>query len=68
MILNIEIGLSSPPFGTNLFVMKGLAPPDTTMEEVYVAGLPFIALDILGIALIIAFPSIAMFLPNLMVQ
>jgi tripartite ATP-independent transporter DctM subunit len=68
MILNIEIGLSSPPFGTNLFVMKGLAPPDTTMEDVYLAGLPFIALDILGILLIIIFPAIAMYLPNLMVQ
>lgn len=66
MVLNIEIGLSTPPFGTNLFVMKALAPEGTTMEDIYLSGLPFNALECAAMAVIIAFPPIALFLPSLM--
>ncbi len=64
-LLNIETGLLTPPFGLNLFVMKGVAPPDTTMEDVYLAALPFVVLNIVVIGLLIAFPIVSLWLPNL---
>ncbi len=66
MMLNIEIAIISPPFGTSLFAMKGVAPPDTTMGDIYRAALPFVGLDLLTMALIIAFPAIALWLPGIM--
>jgi tripartite ATP-independent transporter DctM subunit len=64
MLLALEIGYTTPPFGLLLFVMKGVAPPGTTMRDIYLAGLPFIVCVFLLIALIIAFPPIATWLPQ----
>jgi len=64
-LLNIEMGLMSPPFGMSLFVMKGVAPLDTTMGDIYKAALPFLYLDVIAMALIIVFPSIALWLPSI---
>jgi TRAP-type mannitol/chloroaromatic compound transport system permease large subunit len=66
MLINIEIALTTPPFGLICFVMKGVAPPDTTMSDVYKAAIPFIICDIIALALLILFPGIVTFLPNLM--
>jgi tripartite ATP-independent transporter DctM subunit len=65
MLLALEIGYTTPPFGLLLFVLKGVAPPGTTMRDIYLAGTPFIACVLLLIALIIVFPPIATWLPNL---
>ncbi len=65
-LLNIEMAMTTPPYGTSLFVMKSVAPPDTTMGDVVRAALPFIYCDAVAIALIIAFPGIALWLPGLM--
>ncbi|UCC66301.1 MAG: TRAP transporter large permease subunit [Deltaproteobacteria bacterium] len=66
MLINMEMATTSPPFGLVLFVMKGVAPPDTTMGDIYRAGLPFLACDAVAMGLIMAFPSLALFLPGLM--
>jgi tripartite ATP-independent transporter DctM subunit len=66
MLMNIEIATISPPFGLALFVMKGVAPSGTTMSDVYHAALPFIGIIIVSMGLVIAFPSLALFLPRLM--
>ena len=47
MLLALEIGYTTPPFGLLLFVMKGVAPPGTTMMDVYKAAAPFIACSLL---------------------
>ena len=65
-LLNIEMAGTSPPFGLGLFVMKGVAPPDTTMEDIYRAALPFLGCDLIVMALIIAFPTLTLWLPGLM--
>ena len=65
-LLNLEMAVTTPPFGVALFVMKGVAPPDTTMGDIYKAGLPFLGCDAIAMALIIAFPVIALWLPALM--
>ena len=66
MLLNLEIAFTSPPFGLLLFVMKGVAPPDTSMGDIYRAALPFIFCDLVAITLIMIFPGIAVWLPGLM--
>ncbi|MEK6245313.1 MAG: TRAP transporter large permease subunit [Pseudomonadota bacterium] len=65
MLLALEIGYTTPPFGLLLFVMKGVAPPGTTMRDIYLAGMPFIACVMLLIALIIVFPPLATWLPGI---
>ncbi|MFC2068055.1 TRAP transporter large permease subunit [Chloroflexota bacterium] len=64
LLLCIETGVTSPPFGTTLFVMKAVAPPNTTMGDVYRAALPFIGCDLIALVLIINFPTIALWLPG----
>lgn len=61
-LLNLEIATTSPPFGMSLFVMKGVAPADTKMMEIYTAALPFIGLDLVVMALMITFPGIVLWL------
>ena len=66
MLLNLEMAMSTPPFGILLFVMKGVAPPNTTMGEIISAALPFLLCDLIVMIIVIAVPSIVMFLPALM--
>jgi tripartite ATP-independent transporter DctM subunit len=64
-LLNMEMGSTTPPFGLSLFVMKGVAPPDTTMGDIYKAALPFLGLDLIVLVLIMFIPSLALWLPSL---
>ena len=65
MLLALEISFTTPPFGLLLFVMKGVAPSDTTMRQIYTAAIPFIGCSLLLVALLIAFPPLALWLPGL---
>ncbi len=65
ILLALEISFTTPPFGLLLFVMKGVSPPGTTMREIYMAAIPFMACAMLVVALLILFPQIALFLPGL---
>jgi tripartite ATP-independent transporter DctM subunit len=67
VLISLEIAFTSPPFGALLFVMKGVAPPDTTMGDIYQATIPFILCDIIAMSLIMAFPAIAVWLPELVI-
>ncbi len=64
--LNIEMATTSPPFGVCLFVMKSIAPPDTTMGDIYRAVIPFLICDLIIMGLMMAFPQISLWLPGLM--
>jgi TRAP-type C4-dicarboxylate transport system permease large subunit len=64
-LINMEVGLKTPPFGFCLFVMKGVAPPGTTMGDIIKASVPFILADFFVMALIVIFPQIALWLPSL---
>lgn len=66
VLLNMEMSSVTPPIGMMLFVMKGVAPKGTTMAEVYMAGLPFLVCDLIAMALIMVFPALVMWLPNMM--
>ncbi len=63
--MNIQIYMLSPPFGPACFYLKSVAPKDVTLQEIFLAVLPFIGLQMIGLALVIAFPHIALWLPGL---
>ena len=65
-LLTLEMGATSPPFGLSLFVMKGVAPPGTTMGDTYRAAIPFLLCDLVVVVLLLTLPIIALWLPNLM--
>lgn len=65
MLINLELAMLSPPFGMLLFVMKGVAPPDVTMGDIWKSALPFIICDLAAMVLITIFPAIATWLPYL---
>ncbi len=65
-LLNIECAFITPPFGMNLFVMKGVAPADTTMTDIYSAATPMVLINCLTMALMLAFPSIVLWPVKLM--
>jgi len=66
VMLCTEIATTSPPFGSSLYIMKAVAPSDTTMGDVFKAAWPFIYCDLLVLVLLIAFPAISLWLPSLM--
>ncbi|WP_027965560.1 TRAP transporter large permease [Halomonas halocynthiae] len=63
-ILSMQSAYLTPPFGYNLFYMRSVAPKEITITDIYRSALPFVALQILGLALIVAFPAIALWLPE----
>lgn len=63
--VNVEIGMITPPVGLNLFILKG-AVPDVDMGDVVYGSIPFVALMILGMAIIMMFPELATWLPGRM--
>jgi tripartite ATP-independent transporter DctM subunit len=66
MLLNMEMATTSPPFGLVLFVMKGVAPPDTRMKDIYLSAIPFLICDLVVMVAIMAFPGVVLWLPSIM--
>jgi tripartite ATP-independent transporter DctM subunit len=60
-----QIAYMTPPFGYNLFLMKAMAPKEITLVDIYSSIVPFVILMTFGLALIMIFPQIALYLPNL---
>ncbi|OED47304.1 TRAP transporter large permease [Leisingera sp. S232] len=65
-IINMEIGFITPPFGYNLFYLKGVAPKGVTMVDIYKSVIPFVGVMLLGMALFVLLPQIILMLPNAM--
>jgi tripartite ATP-independent transporter DctM subunit len=65
-LLAMEIALLTPPFGLLLFVMRGVAPPDIGMRQIYAAVAPFIVIKLLVLAMVVAIPALGTWLPGLM--
>jgi len=61
----VEIGLITPPIGLNVYVVKSASPVKLTLNETFAGVLPFLLLDVITIALLIAFPDIILLLPRL---
>ena len=65
MLITMEISLLTPPFGLLLYVMKGVADETVTLGQVVTSALPFVAIELLVLALLIVFPELATWLPKL---
>jgi len=65
-LINVEMAQTTPPHGILLYVMKGVAPPDTTIGQIIRAAVPFLICDAIAMALIMVIPGLALWLPKLM--
>jgi len=63
--INLQTSFLTPPFGYALFYFKGVAPPEYTMGDVYRGIIPFVAIQIIGLATLIFFPEIITWLPGI---
>ena len=66
VLICLEMSGTTPPFGMYLFVMKGIAPPDTTMGDIIWAAVPFLLCDLAVVILCLFFPAIVTWLPGAM--
>jgi tripartite ATP-independent transporter DctM subunit len=60
-----QIAYMTPPFGYNLFLMKAMAPKEVSLVDIYGSIVPFVSIMVVGLLLIMAFPQIALYLPNM---
>ena len=64
-LLNMQIGYLSPPFAYTIFVLKSIAPPGVTIGDMFRAVVPFISAQYVCVLLVMFFPTIATWLPNM---
>jgi tripartite ATP-independent transporter DctM subunit len=64
--MNLQTSFLTPPFGFSLFYLKGVAPPEITTNQMYRGIVSFIIIQIVMLALMIAFPDLVTWLPKLM--
>ncbi|MGM3389886.1 TRAP transporter large permease subunit [Stutzerimonas stutzeri] len=62
--MNLQMSFLTPPFGWALFFLKGVAPPGVSTRDIYVGALPFVGLQMLAVALVFFFPTLATWLPK----
>jgi len=65
-VINMEIGYMTPPFGFNLFYLKGIVPKGITMGDIYRSVVPYTLVELSGMVIIMIFPQIALWFPNLL--
>jgi TRAP-type C4-dicarboxylate transport system permease large subunit len=65
-LICMQLGLLTPPFGLLLFTMKGVAPPDVAMNDVFRAAIPYVAFGLLVLVLVFLWPPLATWLPGLL--
>jgi tripartite ATP-independent transporter DctM subunit len=65
-VMNMEIAFLTPPVGANLFYMKGVAPKDITVIDIYRAAFPFVGLQALGLIAVMIWPQLVLWLPGTM--
>ena len=62
--ITCQIAYMTPPFGYNLFLMRAMAPPEISLADIYRSIIPFVIVMTFGLAIVMAFPEIALWLPN----
>ncbi|MGR3702401.1 MAG: TRAP transporter large permease [Paracoccaceae bacterium] len=63
--ITTQIAYMTPPFGYNLFLMRAMAPPEITLRDIYASIFPFVLVMLCALTLIMVFPQIALWLPEL---
>jgi tripartite ATP-independent transporter DctM subunit len=62
--INLQTSFLTPPFGFALFYLRGVAPPEVTTGNIYRGAIPFVAIQVLALLLIAAFPDLVTWLPG----
>jgi tripartite ATP-independent transporter DctM subunit len=62
--ITTQVAYMTPPFGYNLFLMRAMAPPEITLKDIYSSIVPFVAVMIVALGMVMAFPEIALWLPD----
>ncbi|MDY6964152.1 MAG: TRAP transporter large permease subunit, partial [Pseudomonadota bacterium] len=62
--ITCQISYMTPPFGYNLFLMRAMAPKEISLGDIYRSVWPFVIIMMIGLAIIMAFPQIALWLPE----
>jgi TRAP-type C4-dicarboxylate transport system permease large subunit len=62
--ITTQIAYMTPPFGYNLFLMRAMAPPEISLRDIYASITPFVGVMIVALAIVMAFPEIALWLPG----
>ena len=65
-VINMEIGYMTPPFGFNLFYLKGIVPKGSTMGDIYRSVIPYTMVETTGLVIVMIFPGIATWFPRLL--
>jgi len=60
--VNLQTSFLTPPLGFALFYLRGVAPPEIKTVDIYRGVVPFVALQLIGLTLVIAFPDLASWL------
>jgi len=68
VMVNLQISFLTPPFAYSIFYLKGITPPEVQTSDIYRGVLPFVGLQIVGLALCIIFPKLITFLPSLLIK
>ena len=66
-LMCMQTAYLTPPFGGALFYIRGIVPPQITMTDIMLSVPPFVALQLVGLGLVIAFPNLALWLPEKMI-
>ena len=64
--INLQTSFLTPPFGFALFYLRGVAPPEVTTMHIYKGVIPFVIIQVVGLAILWLFPTITTFLPDLL--
>jgi TRAP-type mannitol/chloroaromatic compound transport system permease large subunit len=67
-VMVIMMGYLTPPFGYSMFYLKSVAPPSVTMGDIYRSIVPWLAIMLLAIILVMIFPQIALWFPDLIIR
>jgi tripartite ATP-independent transporter DctM subunit len=62
--ITCQIAYMTPPFGYNLFLMRAMAPPEISITDIYRSIIPFVLVMIFGLAIVMTFPEVALWLPK----
>jgi len=65
MMINLELGCITPPFGLNLYVAKAIVPKDISMMDIFISVWPFALMHLMGIVIVMLFPDLFLWLPNM---
>jgi len=66
-VVNMELAEITPPLGLNLYIMKAVAPPGITLNDIIIGSIPFMILDIVGLIFVIIWPQLVLWLPSTMI-